>query len=910
MEIVGRDREQRIIAEFLDPGRRGGGTLLLEGEAGIGKTTLWRNAQAGAVPYYRVLSSRARELEGAISFATVDDLVGDVLGEVGDRLATPQRRALERALLLADDHGSPPDPQAIAFAFLSTLRTLAADRPVLVAIDDVHWLDRPSASVVLYAARRLDDEGIRFLITRRTDATGDSAWLDRAVSEDGIRRVELGPLSIGALHHIVRAQLGVSVSRPVLHRIHRESAGNPFYGVELARAIAPADARPDLASPLPLPGSLSVLVADRLAALPRETEAGLRVVSLVARPTVELVTAVLGRPPMLLPAIDAGIINVKHGVISFTHPLLASGLAARVEPAEAGFLHRRIAALTTDLEDRARHLAQGAGEADLEVAEVLDAAARQAARRGAPEVAGELLDRALELTPAGHHSRFERLLAASDALRDAGDWPRARELAAEAAAGAPAGAPRARALLLVGQASSDALPAYVEARAEEIDDPALESRIYLALSEARLTTSFSLALDDTDAALAAAERAGDPTLIAHSLSTMAWFQGALNEGDPFATLARAESIELPAAPGPSVFSRRFNSATLHMWRDDHDTARSEFADELTETRDRGDVYGQAHALLHLAQVEWRAGRWREADVCATEALELWPVEEAQARGALLWIASVIAVHRGELETARRMVDEIVTTSDYDHLHAARSSWVQGLIRLAQRDTRSALADFERARDGFSGLGILEPGMRLFVPDLIEALVVERRLDDALELASEFEEQGRRLDRPRARAIGARGRALVLAARGDVESAIGTLTDALELHAVWSSPLEQARSLLALGTIERRARRRKAARETLGRALGVFVDLGAAPLAEQTRDELARTGGRATRASGLTASEERVAALVADGHSNREVAAELVVSVHTVEAALTSIYRKLDVRSRTELALKLITDRKQ
>ncbi len=285
-EVVGRDRELATLAEFLADPPTLPPVLLLDGEAGIGKTTLWEHALASAQPTHRVLAARPLDVEARISFATVGDLLEGTLDELEAELPPPQRRALEVALLHADPDGPPPSPQAIAFAFLSALRVLGRDRTVLVAIDDVQWLDRPSASALVYAARRLDADAIRFLLARRADDVDSELDLERAIGHDRLHLVALGPLSRGAIQHVVREQLGLVLTRPVLNRLHAGSGANPFYAVELARATVPPDGRIEPDAPIRIPDRLSGLVDARLASLPGDTELALQVAALTAAPTV------------------------------------------------------------------------------------------------------------------------------------------------------------------------------------------------------------------------------------------------------------------------------------------------------------------------------------------------------------------------------------------------------------------------------------------------------------------------------------------------------------------------------------------------------------------------------------------------------------------------------------------------
>ncbi|HEY1360542.1 MAG TPA: AAA family ATPase [Thermoleophilaceae bacterium] len=899
---VGRERELEQVASFLDL-RGGTRVLLLEGEPGIGKTTVWEEAVGAAQPDWRVVRARPLEAEARISFAAVGDLLAGTLDEVRADVPAPQLHALEVALLLADPGKVSPDPQAIAFAFLSALRVLARSRPLLVAVDDVQWLDQPSAAVIVYAARRVEEATVRFLFARRTQRESLELEIDRAVGSDGLTRLALGPLSRGAIQRLLHERLDVVVSRPALHQIHAASAGNPFYALELARSIPEHAHGETPGAPLRIPDSLSSLVDERLARLPRTTERALQIAALLAQPTVDSVTAVLGREPSLRPGIEAGVVVVDGGAIAFTHPLLASGLAARIDPGRVRELHRRIAAVVSDPEEHARHLAQGASGADSEAVAALDRAAEHARSRGAPEVAAELLERGLRLTAPSDSGRVRRLLAAADAQRTAGDFARSRELASEAVDALPPGEDRARALLALAEASPEPAEIAATALAEAGSDHALRARISLSLGLGYLGIDCRRALEHARSAADDAEAAGDAPLAAEALAFRAWFEGACCDGDPLASIRRAAELERASSNEVVTgFRPAFADATIRMWRDEHDPARAGFADDFEAAAQRGDSFRRMHALMHLAQVEWRAGTWDRAVEHGDAALTEWRDSgDPQGVGAALWIRAVIAAHRGDLVVARDSVAEALAPGLDDRLHLPRHAWILGFAALSEDDPQRALPHLEAAARGFDDLGIVEPGMRLFTGDLIEAYVATGRLEDAAAYAAASERRGVELGRPRAVAIGLRGRGLALTADGDLEGALALLEQAVLAGEGWPVPLERGRTLLALGTVQRRLRRRREARATLEQAATVFEELGAQPFLDRTRAELGRIGGRAPSAGGLTATEQRVAGLVAEGKTNREVAGELVLSVHTVEAALTAIYRKLEVRSRTELA---------
>jgi DNA-binding CsgD family transcriptional regulator len=902
---VGRERELDQVASFLDPA--GTATvLLLEGEPGIGKTTVWAEAATAAEPDWRILRARPLEVEATISFAAVGDLLAGSLDEIRAELPGPQLRALEIALVLAEPDAVPPDPQAIAFAFLSALRLLARSHPLLVAVDDLQWLDQPSAAVLLYAARRIEDEPVRFLVARRTAVDGPAADLDRAVGAERLIRLTLGPLSRGAIQHLLRERLDVVVSRPVLHQIHAVSGGNPFYALELARSLPAYVAEQEPERPLQIPASLTALVDDRLGKLPRTTESALQIAAMLAHPTVEAVASVLGRPPSLRPAAEAGVIVVDGDAIAFTHPLLASGLAARIEPGRARTLHRRIAAVVTDPEEHARHLAQAASGVDPEAVAALERAAAQAGGRGAPEVAAELLERALRLTAAADPERIRRVRAAADAQRGAGDYARSRELASEAVDALPPGEDRARALLALAEASSEPTEAATRALFEAGSNHALRARISLSLGLGYLLVDCRRSLEHARSAVDDAEAAGDATLAAEALAFRAWFEGACCDGDPLASLERARELARGSLEEVVTgFRPAFAAATVRMWRDEHDLARVGFSDDFEAAAQRGDSFRRMHALMHLAQVEWRAGDWDQAVEHADAALTEWRDSgDPQGVGAALWIRAVIAVHRGDLDFARDAVAQALAPAVDDRLHRARYEWVLGFAALTEDDPQEALPHLETAARGFDELGIAEPGMRLFASDLIEAYAATGRGEEAAVYSTALERRGVALGRPRAISIGLRGRGLALVSAGDPESGLGLLEEAARAGDGWAVPLERARTLLAVGTVQRRLRRRREARATLEQALSIFEGLGAPPFVDRARAELGRIGGRAPSGGGLTPTERRVADLVAEGKTNREVAAELVLSVHTVEAALTSVYRKLEIRSRTELARRL------
>ncbi len=416
--VVGRDQEVATLLDFLETPGALPAALVFEGEAGIGKTTLWRAGLEHAIAHsYRVLSCRPSGSETALSFAALGDLVEPVLDDILIELPNPQRRALVVALLLEDADGPPPDHRAIALAFLGVARALCRAGPVAIAVDDVQWLDPPSAFVLGFALRRMRDEPIAFLFAVRA-GEADVLDLDRALPEERIQRLVVGPLSLGALQRLLKDRLGLVLSRPKLRRVHELSGGNPFFALELGRAFKRGAVR--LEPGESLPSRLAALVDDRLEALPADTRAALLVASALSRPTIELVgRAGIGEPgERLAPALEANVIEFEDDRIRFSHPLLASGVYGATRPSERRALHRRLADAVPDPEERVRHLALAAEGPHPDVASALEEAATRAHSRGALAAAAELSLQARQLTPLDHaDERHRRAIQAGGRTR-------------------------------------------------------------------------------------------------------------------------------------------------------------------------------------------------------------------------------------------------------------------------------------------------------------------------------------------------------------------------------------------------------------------------------------------------------------------------------------------------------------
>jgi DNA-binding NarL/FixJ family response regulator len=913
-EVVGRDEELATVREVLADLERLPSALVIDGEAGIGKTTLWRAGISLAEAFgYRVLLARPAEAERQVSYAGLRDLFDPLLDRAFDELPPPQRRALEIALLLREAEGHVPDQGAIAVGVLGALRS-AAESPVLVAVDDFQWLDGPSAFALRYAARRLHGEPIGFLLSvRRSDEIDLAGILREFAFEQRVRRLPVGGLSLGALHHLIQARVGLALPRPLLMRVRESAAGNPFFALELAHALAAGGRLPEVGEPLPVTTELSRLIGERLAALPATAHWPLLVVASVPHPTLGLLDTVLGEEASvrLRPAVEAGLVDVVGERVRFSHPLFASTMYAGASREERREVHQRLATVVDDPEERARQLAAGAADPDPNVAGALDEAARVASSRGAPQAAAELAEQAVRFTPQeDSDAAHRRRLAAGDAYFEAGDTARAHELFAAAADGA-VGSKRAAALSRLARMHvfEGDLVASVQlcgrALADAGDDLELRSEIEEGLAVAYYFSRENLgaAAAHARSAVEAARRLDRLRALAEGLAIQGLVDGLL--GRASARQAFDEGLQLESATEDLRVLRRprFSFAVYLGWTDDLVAAKGAFESLYSEALDRGDESTIPLALAHLSELECSLGDWQAAAHWADASYDAAVLTRQLPHQAYSLAArALVDAHAGSADGAERSAREALQLApELGSYGSATSRAALAVLALSFGQPAVAHDALAPLVDHCETAGIAEPGAVRFVPDAIESLIELGSHDDARVLLERYEERARRLVRRSALAAACRCRGLLASANGDESGAVAALTQALAGLESLPLPFERGRTLLALGTAQRRARQRREARETLEQALGVFDQLGAARWSERVRAELRRISGRAPSRKELTASERRIAELVAEGRTNKEVAAVLHLTERTVEGTLSRVYSKLGVRSRSELA---------
>jgi DNA-binding CsgD family transcriptional regulator len=909
-EVIDRDRELAELGRFLDAVDELPAALLLEGERGIGKTALWAaGLELARDRGFRALAAAPATAERRLSFVALADLLEPVLPEVLPALPTPQRRALEVALLLSEPGRPPPDARAVAVALLGALRSLAS-RPLMVAVDDVQWLDGPSAAALSFAVRRLEAEPIALLLTRRKMHAGEVLLpLDLERWTRSTARLELGPLSPGTLHRLLRSRLGVVLPRPTLRRVHDVAGGNPFYTLEIVRAM---EGREDELTPgeVPMPRELDELVREPLAPLPERTLEALLVVSALAEPTVQLLEECLGTEgrAALRPALEARVVELDGELIRFSHPLLASSVYAHAEPDDRVSLHRRLAALVDSMEERTRHRALGTHGTDAEVAATLDQAARQAAARGAPEEAAELLELAIGLTPeADEAESTRRKLDAAASHYSAGDVPRTRALLEPLLAELPAGRERARAALELAWTTDTKLSKrrLERAIADAGNDPTLllGARYRLAYVTLMLG-SVGEARTHARVALELAEQGSDEGVLAQCMSAAILLDSLAGWLVADDVAERALALEARSPQMPTHYPPSLTCGQRAMFRGRFDDARELLEAAYRRVLERGDVTMVPVVRRHQAELECRAGNWQQAARYAAEGCGAVEPLDSASQTVLLHAQALIDAHRGRVEEARAAADR---ASELSRLHVREHSTfdllsqaVLGFLELSLGNDAAAVRRLRTVPSALAAGGFGEPSLCTALPDLCEALVGLGELEKARRCLLRLERQAHTTDSIWARALAGRCRGLVVAASGELESAFAALERALEEHQRLPERFERARTLLALGSVRRRARQRRGARAALGEALALFEALGATLWAAKAKAELTRIGGRPPAGAELTAIEERITQLVARGLTNREVADAMLVSPRTVEGHLTRVYAKLGLRSRAEL----------
>jgi DNA-binding CsgD family transcriptional regulator len=910
-EIIGRDAERESIEALL--GRPRPVALVIEGEAGIGKTTLWSFAQRAATARGdRVLAWRASSAERQLAFGALMGLLEADLGTTIETLPIARRRALELALGRIDADGGVPEPSLVGLAVLDLLRALAARTPVIVALDDAQWGDPASAAAVAFAARRLRSEPVAFVLAVRTGTPESvSSEISAALPEDRLERIGVGPLTIGALGRLIHERNAVAHPRPLLVRIHEASVGNPFVGLEMSRSLIRRGVEPAPGEPFPVSAEAGPLVRDHLAVLSEPARTALLLVAMSSQPSVGLLDRILGADAAA--AVDeacrAGVLVADGERLRAAHPLYASTAYADTPPGERRAARRALAAAVDDPLERAIHRAATVDGPDPVIALELEAAARISLQRGAPGVAADLFARAAGFADeaAAQLLRIE----ASDARLRAGDASGAEELLRHVLIRIPKGPQRARVLLALAEivyleSPPEALPLLFEALDHTNGDPLLEATVHIyisVLSDADPAAGERSAM----AAVALLERPGvelEADLMASALLERA-YQWLLR-GERLALDDIDRAMGMLSGAGDSFTARsaqeRAERVLYHVGRLRESLAFDEA--EYHRLVARGQIGLLPPIVQSMSVLEQLLGDWPAARRHARECLDLveggeevWRERAQMARGRVLaW--------DGDLDAARAIaMDGLAREEDAgDTWEAVIFCALLGFIELSVPDPMAALGYLTRANSYSDVLQVRLPTVFRYLGDLVEAAVLAGDLGLAeATLTERLESLAERIPLPWVLEVSARGRGFLVAAKGALDESVKWFDRGLDVLDATPMPFERGRTLLARGQVQLRAGRRRLARSDLEAARTIFGDLGAKAWARRAEAELARIGGRTSSRWELTPSERSVADLAAAGRSNREIADQLVLSVRTVESHLASVYRKLGVRSRVQLA---------
>ena len=903
-QLLGRQREREVLDRVLEAARGvHGGVLAVYGEPGVGKTALLEYA-IEAAPEFRVARAVGVEGEMELGYAALHQLCSPSLDLV-DRLPDPQREAFEIALGLSA--GRPPSPFLVGLAVLNLLSEAAVEQPVLCAIDDAHWLDRASARVLAFVARRLLAERIAMVFAARTPIG----------SLGGVAELHVEPLGHRDARKLLDSILPGRLDERVLERIVVESRGNPLALLELPHGLAPAQLAGGfgLTAGLPLSTGIEQSFTRRLARLPRDAR---RLLLLAAAEP-------LGDPALLwraakelgIPDSAAGTVESEgfvalDGAVTFRHPLVRSAVYGAAEPDERRKVHQALAAATDpdlDPDRRAWHSAQAASVPDENVAAELERSAGRAKARGGLAAVAAFLERAAALTPDTRH-RAGRLLAAAGAKRDAGDLEGALALLAGLELGALEELDQVRLDLLRAQIAleqrrgSDAGGLFLSAaRRLEPLAPELARETYLESLGGAIANDIEVA--GGAPAVAAAARAAPPgTEPPRTVDVLLdAFASRLIDGYAAAAPSLARALELLLATDIanedvsrwlSVSSGRdSNIVALELW--DDEAIHLLAARQVQVARDTGALVHLQFALSFLARSHMLAGELTAAALLLDEA-DL--IAEASGNAPLVNAPMILTAWRGSPAQAAELIEASAE-------EAATRGWTSN--GYARAVLYNGLGQHEAARD--AAWEAFQPDPigygSLLVPELVEAAgrTGERGL---LEYALEWlSERTSVITSGWASGIEARARALM--SEGDAADSL--FRQSIANLSGTRLRLELARTHLLYGEWLRRERRRIDARTQLRIAHEAFTSMGAEAFASRAERELLATGERARKRTidkrdQLTPQETHIARLAADGRTNREIAAQFFISPSTVEYHLHKVFRKLGVRSRTELVRRI------
>jgi DNA-binding CsgD family transcriptional regulator len=913
---VVRSGEWRQVRDFAVMVRGRPAAMAIAGEAGSGKSTLWRGGvEAAAESGHRVLRSEPSAAEADLAFSVLSDLLTDVLAVFGAEIPDPQREALEVALLLRAAGEHPPTVRAVGLAVLAALRGLASDGPLLLAVDDVQWMDGASQDALTFALRRLETGPIGLLVAARTEAHADPltasepplphGWRDLLAATPS-ETLDLEPLDDWQ----VQGLLPSSVSAAQARMIARESRGNPFWAREIAASLASSDT--------PVPALARTLTRRLARSLSQDASEALAVVACAGRIDIATAAAVLShldRPSAALDeAVLAGVIVESGYRVAPAHPLIGAAAVEALPPGQRQEIYGRLAA-ASDGPERYGHFAAlaVAPGPDASVADKLDAAAEASIARAGNTEAAQFAAQAVQFTPGEDRTSLtRRRIRAGELYFLAGEPKRTVELLEVLDLGELRTEDLERALPLLldmvdivrgNEAARSILTRLTEATGAD----ARRDALILTLASDLIYGARGGRVEAARAAIRRAEEAGPAASVSlhRALINLADAKMVAGDGLDHEVLNRAEQLESQAPTARIYDSADLSRGLWSPYAEDIDTARAALGRCIARARDAGDEYAQFTFQEYLAVAEQFAGDFHAARIAleaadAAAAWHDWPLAPWDVH-----LRCELLIAEGDLDSALAFADQHLD-GEAGQPPTARlvRALARGRVCIWRGGMAEAIGHFEEAGRCAAEAGFADPAVRQWLDSsLAEAYIAEGRTEEAQPIYEWLRATGERLGRHGPVGHADRLQALAAAQAGDLETAARYAHSAVA--AFEASPLRMglARSLVVLGHIERRRRSRKQSRAALGRALDLAGEMGHRPLRAAVERELPRIA--ATRSGDeLTVTEQRVADLIAGGATNREAALELFVSVRTIETHVAAIYRKLGIRTRAELARRL------
>jgi DNA-binding CsgD family transcriptional regulator len=891
--LLGRE----ALLAAIDARLAAGGGVALQGPPGIGRTALLDTvADQATARGELVLRLRPARGERVLAYAGVADLLRQVPADAVAALAPAPRHSLA-----ALRQGRPSRTGVPALARRLVLPELLAHcartGPVLIVLDDAQWLDPESAELISFAMRRRPGARVRMLAAERRPGPS------RAIRLCPAPAIELAvpPLSPDDLTALLESH---GLPCRTASQLHRTTAGNPF----LALALGGAVARGPSWRPAPLPEPVREMARERLGLLSAEVTETLLTAALATEPTLGLMLRA-GRDDAareLRAAAAAGVIEVAGERIRFTPPMLAQVLAEETSAADRSRVHAGLAAAAYDPVEALRQQALRTARPDAAVAADLAAAAARCAQRGAERTAAELYLLAADRCPPDRSAdRLDWLVTAARTAITGGS-PALAGRAAEAVldADAPAGhRVRARLVLLdlAGQALAEMGETFAAALAEAGDDPVLAAPVRLRLTWAAfLVGDLDAGADEARRAEEAARLSGDLTIEAMALTMQAQLQRVRGEDRWQDTLDRALALPAPPAPDWLHYGPHYMAARFALFDDRLDEARAELLRLLAVAEHDRVGEARVEVLRSLSEVATRAGRCQEALRYAHRAVRA-AQDAGLSPGPTWYTAAVAELAGGSLEAAAGFARRGIRSSQQegDSLYLRRLLHALGQAQVRAGDTRAGVVTLRQLRDQEAEAGSSDPMIVRWRADLAAALASLGEHGEAATTLALAKAAAERLgSTPALTGYLHRAAAIVNSESGQADTAADLANAAARHFELLRQPVEQAYALLVVAGAERRRRRYAAARQAIGEASTLFRTAEARPWLAEAERALARTEG--TPDQGLTSTELRIAGMVRDGASNREIATRLYLSVKTVEATLTRVYRKLGVRSRTQL----------